>query len=95
MCVALLQLCDETAIAFLLLMNMLLAILVDAYITVKAFSDKADGVVTDIYRQTVATKRALKRPKTTLSNQSVVDRLEKWLEVDPPPKEHRPTVRMA
>lgn len=38
-------------ISFLLLMNMLLAILVDAYIKIKTVSDNADGVAVDLYRQ--------------------------------------------
>jgi hypothetical protein len=66
-------------IAFLLLMNMLLAILVDSYINVKTDGEKADGVLKDVYRQSQASIRAMTRPKDIVSNKSVVNKLESWL----------------
>ena len=58
-------------ISFLLLMNMLLAILVDAYIKIKTVSDNADGVAVDLYRQVRCSraKQNLKRamPLRTLT----------------------------
>ena len=50
-------------VAFLLLMNMLLAILVDAYISIRKDSDSAAGVITDMVRQAKANTRAVTKPK--------------------------------
>lgn len=82
------------AVAAILLMNILLAILVDAYISIKAESDKADGVFTDMYRQSKASMRAMRRQKGIMGNREVVDVLEDWLQRrDPtarPEEEHVP-----
>ena len=83
------------AVAFLLLMNMLLAILVDAYITVKEFSDKADGVITDMARQSRTGVRAASRPRHLPSVQNLVDTLNKWLEQETEDEMQVPVVPVA
>jgi hypothetical protein len=68
----------------LLMINIFLAIVLDAYIVVKGRSKAHDNVLVDIANQVKAGLRATRRPKGVWSNRDVVERMAPWFQPDPP-----------